>query len=93
MKRIKIGSIVRIIDGSYMLTQLPSGKLAQSSSRIQSIGHNEDNWDVLLINIALPTEYLMLEGNVTPTNNILIKNQINGELWFCSVINISVVEN
>ena len=48
------GTQVRIIDGSYMATQLKDGSISHSSSLIPVIGHNRDEWTVLLFNIPLP---------------------------------------
>ena len=87
---MKIGSVVRIVDGSYMMTQLPDGKISHFSKNIGVIGHNEDTWNVLLINIALPTER-SLTATLLTHNNCLIQNTRNKELWFCSNVNIREV--
>ena len=87
---MKIGSVVRIVDGSYMMTQLPDGKISHFSKNIGVIGHNEDTWNVLLINIALPTER-SFDGTLLVHNNCLIQNTINKELWFCSSASIREV--
>ena len=87
---MKIGSVVKIVDGSYMMTQLPDGKISHSSKNIEVIGHNQDTWNVLLINIALPTER-SLASTLLAHNNCLIQNTRNKELWFCSNVNIREV--
>jgi hypothetical protein len=85
---INRGTQVRIKDGSYMATQLENGEISHSSPEIRTIGHNKDEWTVLLINIALPTHINIGNRANTYHNNILIQNNSNGELWFCSLINI-----
>jgi hypothetical protein len=89
---IKQGTQVSIKDGSYMTTQLSNGCISHSSSLIPVIGHNRDEWTVLLFNIPLPM-YLdgeMIERANKYSNNILIQNNSNKELWFCSLINIYI---
>ena len=69
-----------------MATQLQNGNVEYSSELIKIIGLNRDLWTILLRNIALPT---MVDNNlICYQNNILIQNDVNGELWFCSKINI-----
>jgi hypothetical protein len=85
-----IGTKIRIKDGSYMATQLKDGTIGHSSEAIPFIGRNRDVWTIILRNIALPT---MVDSDfISYHNNILIKNDINGELWFCSFINIVEAE-
>ena len=87
---LAIGTKVVIKDGSYMATQLKDGTISHSSEKIQIIGHNIDLWTILLRNVALPT---MVDTDfVSYHNNILIQNDVNGELWFCSRINVSEAE-
>jgi len=87
------GTQVRIIDGSYMTTQLSNGTISHSSSLIPVIGWNRDEWTVLLINIPLP---MYLDGELIGrankySNNILIQNNSNKEVWFCSLVNITQI--
>jgi len=83
-----IGTKVIIKDGSYMATQLTNGVISHSSEKITVIGWNRDLWTILLRNVALPT---MVDSDfVSYHNNILIQNDVNGELWFCSKINVVV---
>ncbi len=87
------GTQVRIIDGSYMTTQLSNGSISHSSPLIPVIGWNRDEWTVLLFNIPLP---MYLDGELIErankySNNILIQNNSNKEVWFCSLINITEV--
>lgn len=87
------GTQVRIVDGSYMATQLSNGTISHSSSLIRVIGHNRDEWTVLLFNIPLPM-YLdeeLIERANKYSNNILIQNNSNKEVWFCSLINITEI--
>ena len=87
---LAIGTKVTIKDGSYMATQLKDGKISHSSEKIKTIGWNRDLWTILLRNVALPT---MVDSDfVSYHNNILIQNDINGELWFCSRINVVEAE-
>jgi hypothetical protein len=81
-----IGTKVTIKDGSYMATQLKDGTISHSSEKIPTIGWNRDLWTILLRNVALPT---MVDNDfISYHNNILIQNDVNGELWFCSRINV-----
>lgn len=87
--RLAIGTKVRIKDGSYMATQLKDGTISHSSKKIQIIGWNTDLWTIVLRNVALPT---MVDNEfVSFHNNLLIQNDVNGELWFCSKINVEEV--
>ena len=88
---IRIGTQVKIKDGSYMATQLKDGSISHSSPFIPAIGWNKDAWTVLLINIALPTDIDFLGIASRYYNNILIENTTNGELWFCSLVNITEI--
>lgn len=83
---LAIGTKVTIKDGSYMATQLKNGTISHKSKKIPTIGWNKDSWTILLRNIALPT--IVDNDFVSYHNNILIQNDVNGELWFCSKINI-----
>ena len=88
--KLGIGTKVVIKDGSYMATQLKDGTIEHSSENIQIIGHNRDLWTILLRNVSLPT---MVDVDfISYQNNILIQNDVNGELWFCSKINVSEAE-
>jgi len=87
---LAIGSKVRIKEGSYMATQLSDGTIKPSSEKIPVIGWNRDLWTVLLRNVALPT---MVDNEyISYQNNLLIQNDVNGELWFCSKINVTEVK-
>jgi hypothetical protein len=87
---LAIGTKVKITDGSYMATQLKDGTISHSSEKITTIGRNKDLWTILLRNVALPT---MVDNDfVSYHNNILIQNDVNGELWFCSKINVVKAE-
>jgi len=88
---LEIGSKVNVKDGSYMATQLSDGTISHSSELIPVIGWNKDCWTILLVNIGLPTMHSY--GIVSYQNNMLIKNDRNNELWFCSKINIKEVED
>ena len=85
-----IGTKVKIKDGSYMATQTKDGDIKHNSELIPVIGWNKDTWTILLINVSLPT---MVDNDfISYQNNILIQNDVNGELWFCSNINVVEVE-
>jgi len=86
----EIGKTVKIKDGSYMATQLKDGTISHSSENIKTIGWNKDEWVIVLRNIALPTDNS--EEFLSYQNNCLIQNKVNGELWFCSKINIEEVK-
>jgi len=83
---LEIGKKVMIMDGSYMATQLKNGTISHSSENIKIIGKNRDSWTIILRNVSLPTMYDI--EFVSYQNNIMIKNDVNGEYWFCSKINI-----
>ena len=87
------GTQVRVKDGSFMTTQLEDGSISHFSSLIPSIGLNRDEWTVLLFNISLPMELdNIFKGRAYKySNNILIQNNSNKELWFCSLINITEI--
>ena len=87
---LAIGTKVKIKDGSYMATQLKDGTISHRSDAIPIIGWNKDLWTILLRNIALPTE--VDNDFVAHQNNILIQNDGNGEIWFCSKINVVEAE-
>ena len=87
---LEIGSKVVIRDGSYMATQLKDGKISHSSKSILVIGWNRDLWTIVLRNVSLPT--MTDEDHVSWQNNILIQNDVNGELWFCSKVNVKEVD-
>lgn len=85
----KKGDIVGIIDGSYMTT-LVEEEIKHSSLKIPIIGHNRDLWKILNIggNFPSPHEFC---SNGKPIKNIYkIKNLENGEIWYCSDINIKL---
>jgi hypothetical protein len=85
----EIGKKVTIKDGSYMATQLKDGTISHRSEGIPVIGWNRDNWTIILRQIAFPVDYSEF---LSHQNNFLIQNDVNGELWFCSKINIVEVD-
>lgn len=95
MENIYIGSIVTIIDGSYMLcidpiqdilTKYPSGM----PTNLVSLEHK---FKVISINQPCPNNINNVLEVARPANNIIIKDLTNGLYWFCSEINLNVVES
>lgn len=91
---IKIGSLVTIIDGSYMLTICPK---TNKLTRYPDI----DNWNgnlvvlnhtyiVVAINVPCPQAQDNITTSLSIANNCIIKDLENGLIWFCSDINLRV---
>lgn len=89
---IKIGEIVTIKDGSYMLaidtvsnklTRFP--KIKGFNGNLVDFGHE---YIVIAINVPCPSEDSVPESRLTTSNNCIIKDVTNGIIWFCSNINL-----
>lgn len=85
---IQLGSKVKIIDGSYMIFS-ETGK--DKSPHIPIIGWNKDVWKIIEVNTAFPTDKRHMPKVLGYQNNCKIKNTVNGEVWYCSKINIELV--
>lgn len=78
---MKVGSKVRIKDGSYMTT-IEDGTVKEHSRKIQSIGLNRDTWTVIAMDGIFP---IITHSWTTPgrVNNVIIQNDVNDEIWYC----------
>lgn len=87
-KDMKEGSKVTIKDGSYMMTT-KKGKISHIGAfdSTNTIGWNKETWTILCTGGVYPKD-----TNRDRINDIMIVNDVNGEVWFCSDINIKEVE-
>lgn len=90
---IKIGSIVTIKDGSYMVRKVGKNFTEKYCQDGTSIGHCADYFKVIAVNIRLPiSKPYGAEDVLGHQNNCKIQNLRTGEVWACSLINISNTE-
>ncbi len=82
---MKPGDKVKIKDGSYMMS-INKKKISHEGSHenTKKIGWCEDTFTIVAIGGKYPTG----ERAKCP-NDIMIVNDINDEIWFCSFLNIT----
>ena len=83
---ICVNDIVKFVDGSYTLTL----KVGEKKLSHQYEGKREEHCKVIAINTPLPTEDSGIKDNLIQQNNCLVLAP-NGDLIFCSKINIEKV--
>jgi len=81
---MKKGDKVKIKDGSYMMT-ICNQKLSHEGSHESTkiIGWCKDTFTIITTEGKYPTG-----DRASRANNIMMVNDVNGEIWFCSYINI-----
>lgn len=85
---IRIGSKVVFVDGSYTLS-LRNGKLEK-----ESIGTSDDIFEVIAVNISLPSSHIgCIADSLVYSNNCIVWNKEDNSYHFCSRINIINIEN
>lgn len=84
---IHVGDKVAVIDGSYML----SAKLKPTPGKSFKKGESFEEMEVVAVNTPFPTNVLN-EKYLKHQNNCSIINN-NGEIFYCSLINIKRVKN
>ena len=89
---MKIGDVVNITDGSYMMAITEEG-LSHSGNfnSTNIIGWCEDDFEILAKGGKYPAEDNIVTGNIQ-YNKIMIRNIVNGEIWFCRKYNIQKPE-
>lgn len=93
---IKVGEIVTIKDGSYMLAIDTKRNELTRFPEIKGFNGNlvtlDHSYIVIAVNISCPNEQPTL-NSLRPSNNCIIKDLSNGMIWFCSEINLKTKRN
>jgi hypothetical protein len=93
---IKVGEIVTITDGSYMvaidvvenkLTRFPT--MEEFDGNLVTLKHE---YVVIAVNVPCPQDKDILKS-LHSSNNCIIKDLSNNIIWFCSVINLKTKRN
>lgn len=93
---IKIGEIITIKDGSYMVAICPEQNILTRFPKIKdfngSLVELNHEYIVVAVNVSCPQEKDISES-LSWANNCIIKDLTNNVIWFCSEINIKTKRN
>jgi hypothetical protein len=84
----KMGNLVVVVDGSYILS------IVENTYELtnQSLGSSEEVYKIIAINVSCPTyQPIELSNVLRVQNNCIIKSLVDDSIHFCSKINIKKV--
>jgi hypothetical protein len=93
---IKVGEIVTIKDGSYMVAiDVVENRLTRRPT-MEEFGGNlvtlKHKYVVIAVNVPCPQNEDILKS-LHPANNCIIKDLSNNIIWFCSTVNLKTKRN